>query len=256
MKKLFAIALLLGLLSACNTREIFEGPDSYADDFEAYAKIEDLVDGEDVRWSFFQNTEDQNSIAVDSTRAHSGQKSIRCASTDATRPEGVSKASINKQFMAFWEGEVVHVRFWIYVEGEAPADWLFIFDLEEKTNIGAGPGMRLALVDNHLALEHKYPNPNIFQPEDEALDFPRDQWVEVQFETLLSQKEEGYVRVWQDGQLVIEQENWQTLPRDILYFQQGTKGMYSQVEFGLTAISTQLPVVLYVDDVEVSTSTP
>ncbi|MCX6148715.1 MAG: hypothetical protein NTW25_15895 [Candidatus Kapabacteria bacterium] len=34
---------------------------------------------------------------------------------------------------------------------------------------------------------------------------------------------------------IINQDNWATLPSDTLYFIQGTKGLYSSIEFGITA---------------------
>lgn len=64
-------------------------------------------------------------------------------------------------------------------------------------------------------------------------------------------KKEGTVKVWQDDILILEQYNWQTLPVDILYIIQGTKGMYSQIEFGVTANSSDNPTTVYVDDIDV-----
>ena len=133
----------------------------------------------------------------------------------------------------------------------AKADWIFLFDLEEKTAIGAGPGMRLALENDFLLVEHKYLNPDIRQTKNEEISFPRDQWVNIRFETKLSQKKKGYVKVWQDEILILEQSSWKTLPTDMLYFQQGTKGMYSQIEFGVTANTRDNPMTVYVDDINV-----
>jgi hypothetical protein len=66
--------------------------------------------------------------------------------------KAASKCSLVKNKMAFWEGETVRISFWCYLKGNAPASWLFLFDLEEKVAIGAGPGMRIANVgaDNQL----------------------------------------------------------------------------------------------------------
>ena len=250
MKKL-SILLLLLVFGACNTEKIFEGPNFYVDNFENYTVIDDLIDGDNVRWSFFQNTFSENTIEVDTTIFHTGKRSIKFTAANSNKSQGASKASINKQFMAFWEGEVVSIDFWYYIVGTNKADWLFLFDLEEKTAIGAGPGMRLALEDNKLLVEHKYPNPDIRQPKDGGVEFPRDQWVNIRFEAKLAQKKKGYVKVWQDGKLILEQYNWKTLPSDILYFQQGTKGMYSQIEFGITANTHDNPMVAYVDDISV-----
>lgn len=243
------LVLLLALFS-CDKYTLFEGTDFYEDNFESYAREADFFN--EGRWTHIQRTVIWNQISLDTLRAHSGQQSIRFearASTD----ELLSKCSIVKQNMAFWEGETVRVQFWIYLEGTAPANWLFLFDLEEKAAIGAGPGMRLANVgpDNQLLVEHKYFNPNITQTDGQALSLPRDQWVRVELETLLSQKKEGYVKVWQDGQLILEQYAWKTLPTDFLYAQQGTKGMYSNIEFGITANTYDSDLTLYVDDIRV-----
>jgi len=250
MRALTCFFITLSLLS-CNKKEFFEGPNAYSEDFSAYRDIEDLIEGDNQRWSFFQKTHEANSLTLDTLIYHSAGKSFRSAAVPTSDEGGVSKASINKQFMAFWEGETVVMEAWYYIAGTDSADWVFLFDLEEKVNIGAGPGMRLALVQNRLLVEHKYPNPHITQAAGQEIDFPRNQWVDIRMETLLSQKKEGYVQVWQDDQLILEQYNWQTLPKDILYFNLGTKGMYNQIEFGVTANSRDNPMTVYVDDIEV-----
>lgn len=240
------------LIFSCQKEKYFDGPNTYTENFSTYTEIEDIVDGNNEQWSFFQKTFDENQLTIDTIIFHSSGKSFKSYATNSTDEKGASKASINKQFMAFWEGETVAIEAWYYIEGTAEANWLFLFDLEEKTSIGAGPGMRLAMVNEQLLVEHKYPNPNIKQTEGNEIDFPRNQWVKIRFETKLSQKKKGYVKVWQDDQLILEQNDWQTLPKDILYFQQGTKGMYSQIEFGVTANSKDNPMTVYVDDIFVS----
>ncbi|MGL4598607.1 MAG: heparin lyase I family protein [Bacteroidia bacterium] len=246
----FSVLLLFSILLSCNKKKIFDGPNAYADGFEHYSVIDSLIDGDDVRWSYFQNTFAGNVSAIDSSRSHSGIKSVRCFAEKSTAADGASKCSFTKQKMAFWENEIMVVEAWYFIEGTDKADWLFLMDLEEQANIGAGPGMRLALVDDKIRVEHKYNNPDILQSGDEIL-LPRNQWVHLKFETKLHQKKKGYVRVWQDDVLIIEQDNWNTLPRDLLYFQQGTKGMYSSVEFGITANSRDNDLVLFVDDVRI-----
>ncbi len=243
------ILLIVTVLFSCNKKEKFDGPNTYADGFETYSDFEELIDGNNEQWSFFQLTDDQNTITIDTSIVHSGNQSVRFYGV-AGSSEDTKKCSINKQFMAFWEGETVVTDFWCYLEGNEDIDWLFIFDLEEKVPVGAGPGMRLAIVDNKLLVEHKYPQPNINQ-QGSGIAFPRDQWVNIRFETLLSRKDKGYVKVFQDGVQILNAENWQTLPKDILYANQGTKGMYSQIEFGLTANSDDNDHVMYVDDVSV-----
>lgn len=247
--------MLLCLISAsllgCNKKKFFDGPNSFTDDFESYTTLEDLLPDGDSLWSFTQITLENNSITVDSSFAHTGSKCLKFIG-NGSEGDLLSKCSIAKQKMAFWEDETVYYSVWYYLEGGSEADWLFLVDLEEQIQIGAGPGMRIAIVgDSALLVEHKYPEPNIEQAPDDVLVFPRDQWVHIEFEALLSQKKKGYVKVWQDGQLIIEQNDWQTLPKDILTAMQGTKGMYSSFEIGLTANSGPNQHVLYVDDVEI-----
>jgi len=249
MKKTVLLIIILALIQ-CNTKEIFDGPNFYADGFEGYSILEDLIDGNNVQWSFFQNTKTRNFLKLDSTIFHTGSKSIKFFAGKSTE-ELASKASISKQKMAFWDGDIVEISFWYYIVGTAGSNWMFLFDFEEQAAIGAGPGTRLALVDNMLRIEHKFLNPDILQNQGPPILFPRDQWVNIHLEFKLSQKKKGYVKLWQDSLLIIQQDNWQTLPKDILYVTQGTKGMYSSIEFGITANSRDNETTVYVDDIDV-----
>lgn len=252
MKEILFIISLAVIILACKKKQ-FDDPNNYSDDFEAYQNIDEIIDGKNEQWSFFQNTIDGNSVEIDTTFTHSGNKSVKCIAAAKNGSDITSKASINKQFMAFWEKETVNIDFWIYIPGNNDLDWLFIFDLEEKVPIGAGPGMRLAIVNNQLLVEHKYPYPNIEQSGN-GIDFPRNEWVNVRMETKLSRKRKGTVKVWQNGSLILEADNWQTLPKDILFVQQGTKGMYNQIEFGATANADDDINTVYIDDVIVYTN--
>jgi hypothetical protein len=122
-------------------------------------------------------------------------------------------------------------------------------DMEEQTAIGAGPGMRLAMVDNKLRVEYKFNEKDLTQPAGQEIEFPRNEWVEITWEVTLSPKNKGAVKLWQNGQLLIQQDHIRTLPKDLLYFQQGTKGMYSSCEIGITANSKDSDVTLWVDEV-------
>ena len=240
--------LIVFILLGCYKQKYHDGPNSYADDFESYVEIDEIIDGDNQKWSFFQNTVEGNTVAIDTTIFHSGKQSVKFIGSG--KGNTVSKASINKQFMAFWAGEIVSADVWYYIVGDDKLDWLFIFDIEEKGSISLGPGIRLAIVDNNILVEHKMPNPNITQS-GEGTAFPRNQWVNVRFEALLSQKKEGYIKVWQNDILIIEQHDWKTLPKDQVYGVQGTKGQFTQIEFGATANGSDFPVEMYVDDVDV-----
>ena len=249
MKKVLFIGAVFLALCSCNKKKMFAGPNVYTDGFETYTTLKDLLLENDQRWSFTQLTKSDNTIFVDSTKAHSGNKSLKFISKKSDS-ESLSKTSIAKQNMAFWDGETVRMSGWYFIEGTNSLEWLFLMDLEEQASIGAGPGMRVALVDNKLRIEHKFNEKDIVQPIGKEIDFPRNQWVELVWEVKLSQKDKGSVRLWQNGQLIIDGHNNRTLPRDFLYFQQGTKGMYSSCEIGVTANSKDSDLIMWVDDVK------
>lgn len=249
MKSFIILAITICCIS-CNKKKLFDGPSTYSDGFEAYDSSFQMIEIQNKYWSFFQLTKGSNSLTIDSTFKFSGKKSIKCFAEKSD--DMVSKCSFSKQKMAFWEGEILSSEAWYYLSGNKPAEWLFLMDLEEQTAIGAGPGIRLALVENKIRVEHKYLNKDIIQSTGSEHTFARNKWNKIRFETLLSKEKNGWVKVYQNDTLILHQENWNTLPHDILYFQQGTKGMYSSVEFGITANTHDNDVTLYVDDIQVS----
>ena len=248
MRRWEGLVLLLFVLSSCKKEKWFDGPDDFQDNFESYVALDDLFLPKDQLWSLKQLTRSQNGISVDTTKCHGGRSSIQCVAQKSA-DEGASKSSIVKHNMAFWDGETVVMRAWYFIEGTQSLQWLFLMDLEEQVAVGAGPGMRLALVNDQLRMEYKFNEKDIVQKVGEEINFPRNAWVEVVWEVKLSQKHEGSVRLWQNGQLIISADQKRTLPKDILYFQQGTKGMYSSCEVGITANSKENDVRLWVDDV-------
>lgn len=248
MKNIFTGIFFIVLFAGCNKEKYFDGPNYYQDGFESYAEKADMLLPDDLFWSFTQITKSENSIAIDTTKAHSGNNSLKFKAAKSTE-EALSKCSIAKQNMAFWEGETMRVSAWYYLEGTQNAEWLFLFDLEEQAPVGAGPGMRLALVKNQLRVEYKFNEKDILQTAGQEVNFPRNQWVELIWEVKLSQKNKGTVKLWQDGTLIIDTHNNRTLPKDILYSLQGTKGMYSSIEIGITANSRDNDLRVWVDDI-------
>lgn len=248
---LFLLVLLLSLAAGCNKEKWFDGPNSMSEDFESYAHVDSMFSNNDVHWSFHQNTVAGNYITFDTVIVHTGNKSLKCFA-HASSTDAVSKCSISKQNMAFYEGDVVKISVWYYIEGSESKDWIFLFDFEEQAAIGAGPGMRLAnTTATGITLEHKFFNDDVYQTEGQDIALPHDQWFNLTMEVKLSQKKKGYIRVWQDGVQILSSDNRKTLPKDFLYSQQGTKGMYQSIEFGITANTKESATVLYVDDIEV-----
>ncbi|MFK7783502.1 MAG: hypothetical protein AB8B56_00225 [Crocinitomicaceae bacterium] len=237
-----AVLMLLG----CNKKKFFDGPNSFSDGFESYASFDDLLIDDDVHWSSTQQTYDANTISLSTEQTHSGATSLKFDALGSS-DEKLSKCSIFKQNMAFFEGETVRSSIWYYIDGEQELDWLFLMDLEEQAFIGAGPGMRVANVgtENYAAVEFKLKEDDLKQ---EVTSFPRNQWFKITLETLLSQKKKGWVKLYLDDQLIIDGTNIRTLPKDRLYHQQGTKGMFTSIEIGITANPSSNPAIVYADD--------
>lgn len=249
MKNILILTFGIILISGCKKQKFFDGPDFFQDNFETYSSLSNLLLPDDQLWSFTQLTRKENNITVDTANVHSGNRALKFVAKKSDN-EGASKSSIAKQNMAFWDGETVRLSAWYFIEGTNKLEWLFLFDLEEQTAIGAGPGMRLAMVNNQLRVEYKFNEKDIIQPVGKEIDFPRNQWVEIIWEVKLSQKNKGTVKLWQNGQLIIDSKNNRTLPKDLLYFQQGTKGMYSSCEIGITANSKDNDLTIWADDVK------
>lgn len=246
MKKQLLFLGLTVVFFGCNKEKYFAGPNTFSDDFESYITFDDLLVEDNVNWSSTQQTYDANTISLSTEQAHSGTTSLKFDAVISTEDK-LSKCSIFKQKMAFFEGETVQSSIWYYIDGEQELDWLFLMDLEEQTAIGAGPGIRVANVGtgNYGTIEFKFKSDNL---EQQTHSFPRNQWFKITFETYLSQKKKGWVKLYLDDELIIEKKNTKTLPKDILYNLQGTKGMYSSIEIGITANSFSNATVLYADD--------
>ncbi len=246
-----AFFVILNGVEGCKKEKWFDGPNSMSEDFESYTHVDSMFTPQDVHWSYNQNTVEGNYISLDTNIVHSGNQSLRFFAY-ASPADNVSKNSIVKQHMAFYEGDVVRISAWYYVEGTESKDWFFIFDFEEQTAIGAGPGIRLANTEAYgMVVEHKYYEDDIYQTTGQEVFIPRNQWFNLTMEVKLSQKKKGYVKVWQDNQLILDESDTRTLPKDMLYNQQGTKGMYTSIEFGITANTKASETILYMDDIEV-----
>ena len=118
MKKLLLIFSAIWCLFGCNKVRYFDGPDFYQDGFEAYSTLNELLLPDDQAWSFTQLTKVENTIEVDTTLVHNGNRSLKFFAKK-TDQDGASKASIAKQNMAFWEGETVRLSAWYFIDGSS-----------------------------------------------------------------------------------------------------------------------------------------
>lgn len=252
MKYFIQLAIVLCIFS-CKKVKNYNGPDSYADDFEYYNQTSDLIEPVDKNWSFTQLTMLENKILIDTNFSHTGKKSLKFTAIQSDNTE-VSKCSLVKHNMRLSEYNTVRISAWYFISGNEKLNWIFLMDLEEQIAIGAAPGIRIALESNKLLVERKkIKEKDVKQKPGEEIDFPRNQWVEIVLEINLSQKKNGSIKLWQNGQLILEAKNTRTLPKDFLYFQQGTKAMFTSLEIGITANSNDGNASLWVDDVKLET---
>ena len=248
MNKLLIVFLILSFVFVgCNKEEFFKGKESIDEDFEAINNVDELLFNEN--WEYYQQTELNNYIKIDSLNPHSGSNCLKVFAAKGT----ISKSDIANNKMAFWEDDIVQISAWFYIKGTDKLNYVFLFDIEEDAMIGASPGIRIAInEDGYLIIERKkYGQSTIRQAKDNEIIFPRNQWVELKMELDLQQKKKGFIKLWQDNHLLINAKDIQTLPKDKLYFIQGTKGMYQSVQIGVTATTSDHDVTMFIDDIEI-----
>lgn len=243
--------MVIVMNTSCKKENIFGHTNSFSDDFESITIADSLFSEDDQSWIAFQLTKTENFFEVDTTIAYAGKQSIRFYAVKTEN--GASKSSIFKNNMAMYDGQTVQLNAWYYLNGSQEEDYLFLMDLEESTPIGAGPGIRVGIdSENHLFIERKkYLEKDIYQSSNTAIEFPRNTWVKITLEVFLSKKNKGTIKLYQNNQLIIDEKKTKTLPTDFLYVIQGTAGLYTNIEFGITANSISNETILYLDDVDV-----
>lgn len=252
MKKLLCLTLILLFASCFKERREYlaDAPDSYSDDFESYPNADSLY-GED-HWSDNQLTVGGNSITIDTQIVHSGNRSLRCYA-GLNQGNTVSKASLFKNNMGFENGSVVEYEAWYYVQSQASLENLFLADFEDPAYISSSPGFRIMLnADEAICVERDKMNHGTLQQTiSTPKKFPKDQWVKLKVEFKLSQRKKGYVKVWQDDELILEHDRVITLAKDFIYATEGTVGFLRQFEVAITANSSKDAVTMYLDDVKI-----
>lgn len=252
----FIIAIFIVTLIGCHKEDIGPGLKEYHDDFERYSTWEELVDslGGD-RWTEFNINEintSANPISLDTVIFHSGRQSVRFeASQNDPGFVEVAKCNLNKNGFYFPHGETLKYSSWFYLE-RAANDYgtFFVFDLGEV--VGGTSEIRIMAWEENLELErNKLGLPNLFQEQPAKL-FPVNQWCHIELEVKLSQYRYGAVKMWLDGEEIINDDNIITMPKDRGTLVWGTKGYYERIQVGITAKSQTQDLVLYVDDVDIS----
>mgnify|MGYP000645617454 CR=1 FL=1 len=221
----------------------------YADNFESYSQVDGSFYSTEG-WSG-ANLSNGNLISIDTIIRHSGNASLKCIA--APTSSVVSKASVLKNNLGFTNRSLIYFSAWYYIDS-TPLENLFIADFEDQAYISSGPGFRLMLIGNgELAIERKKMNKSTLQQTVSTHKmFPTGQWVHVEMEVLLSKRNNGYFKIWQDGDLILEHYKEASLPKDFIYVTQGTKGIMHQLEVGISANSSSDTATLYLDDLEIT----
>ncbi|MFZ4766217.1 MAG: heparin lyase I family protein [Roseimicrobium sp.] len=173
-----------------------------------------------------------------------GKTALMTTSMPPSRGMVTAKASLSSELLHFVKGDDVWVSIWCYVPRDSgmPAT---VLDLE-TTWLTEHPGIRVFITDGkYAALQLKMVgHPYYRQPKGKEVRFPTGQWVHLKLHLKLSEKDDGVIELWQDGQKLIDTRG-QTLVLAC--------AIYNSLEIGISAYNeTDKPAILYVDDVLVS----
>ena len=178
--------------------------------------------------------------------AHSGHSALKCVAVPASRSMVTSKASLSTELLHFVKGDDVWISLWCRVPADSGMPFT-VMDLE-TTWLHGQPGMRIVIDDGKHAcfqLSKWFGNPYYRQPKGREVSFPRDRWVQLKSHLKLSEKDDGIIQLWQDGQQILDTRG-QTL---VL-----SHAIYNSLEIGISAYDEkERPATLYVDDVSIST---
>ncbi|MFA6544312.1 MAG: heparin lyase I family protein [Limisphaerales bacterium] len=175
---------------------------------------------------------------------HGGRTALKCVSVPPGRGMVTAKSSLSTELLHFVKGDDVWTSIWCHVPKDSgmPAT---VQDLE-TTWMNEHPGIRIFITDEkYAAVQLKSANhPYYRQPKGREVRFPSGQWVHLRMHLKLSEKDDGVIELWQDGQKIIDTRG-QTL---VL-----AHAIYNSFEIGISAYNGQdKPSTLYVDDVSIS----
>lgn len=255
MRRILLFVFTAAFFFSCHKEGTPPSQKKFHDDFESYATINDMIGTDENHWTEFNVNETNVStqpISIDTTIVHSGHQSVRfdCRQLDPDMTE-VGKCNLNKGGLCFRQGETIHYSAWYYVQrSDIHYGTFFVLDLGEI--VQGSMEIRVMAWEQNLELErNKIGLPNLFQKQPATL-FPVNQWTHLELDVKLSQHRKGNVRMRLDGKEILHKDNVQTLPRDRVNLVWGTKGYFDRIQVGITAKNGTEDLVMYVDDVDIS----
>ena len=239
---------------------------AFSDDFEGAAKLVDLIgikrgwtaftlqspkaptvsDYVKLRSRILKGESDflDNRIETSSEVVHGGNTSLKSVSVPPNRSMVTAKSSLSTELLYFVKGDDVWISIWCRVPPDSGMPFT-VLDLE-TTWIAEHPGIRIVITDGkYVAFQLKAAGHAYYrQPRGKEVLFPKDQWVNLKAHLKLSEKDDGLIELWQDGQKIIDTRG-QTL---VL-----ANTIYNSLEIGTSAYNEQgKSATLYVDDVSIS----
>ncbi|MEQ2009458.1 MAG: heparin lyase I family protein [Limisphaerales bacterium] len=175
---------------------------------------------------------------------HGGKTALKTVSMPPSRGMVTAKSSLSTELLHFVKGDDVWVSIWCYVPTGSGVPFT-VLDLE-TTWISQQPGLRIAISDGKYAcFQLKWAGSAYYrQPKGKEVTFPLGQWVNLKAHLKLSEKDDGVIQLWQDGQKIIDSRG-QTL---VL-----AHAIYNSLEIGLSAYNEKdKTATLYMDDVSIS----
>lgn len=237
--------------------------------------LNELFPSDGSRWTSIQQsnpTNASNEISISETHFSEGQNSLRLFAFESDN--SLSKMDIEKSgFKAFANDKVI-IKADFYLGSTENIENLLLIDLEccecwdQTVNLeNQCPGIRLMMSggNDFLSIERGKIAGNTI--EQTSFQFPRNQWVNVQWEMTLSDNENGMNKLLINGTELINSTgtnmpNAQTF-RDI-FAQEGIDftlqepTFYERIQIGATANPTAENIELFVDDfsIEVERKVP
>lgn len=238
----------------------------FAEDFEGLTQLADLI-GTKRGWTSFDLLSPKaptvkesvklrnrilksganfldNRIEPGGTVVHGGKAALKAVSLSPIRGMVTAKASLSTELMHFVKGDDVWMSLWCHVPSGSGMPFT-VLDLE-TTWIHQQPGMRIVIADGkHACFQLKgFEQPYYRQPKGKEVAFPTGRWVHLKAHLKLTEKDDGVIELWQDGQKIVDARG-QTL---VL-----AQAIYNSFEIGISAYNEDgKAATLYVDDVSIS----
>ena len=253
-----------------NPEEPFSESFLFEDGFETQnGLLNELFPLSGNRWSTIQQTDPSNAtneMSISNTEFNEGQNALQVVAYQSD--SDLSKVDIEKNGLNIISGDKVTIKADFYIVATEPIENLLLLILEccscWDPNVGDNygsenqcPGVRQMMSggNDYLSIERGKISGTTLQQTNFA--FPRNQWVTVQWEMIMSDNENGLNRLIINGTEVINQTGMNMPNAQVFtefFLNQGIDftlqepTFYERVQIGATANPTAGNIELFVDD--------